>query len=128
MHGWVIDPKCVNTSGWGICLTTRDIAKIGQLYLKEGKWNNQQLVPSNWIRESTIAHSQWNNKSYGYLWWVINRNTYAAIGDSGNIILVEKKLELVFAITSSFKPRAKDRIALITEKIIPYLNLCKKIF
>ncbi|ALJ06302.1 serine hydrolase [Pseudalgibacter alginicilyticus] len=123
VHGWVTDPKGVNTSGWGICLTTRDVAKIGQLYLKEGKWNNQQLVSSNWIQKSTITHSQWNDKSYGYLWWVINPNTYAAIGDSGNIILVDKKLELVIAITSSFKPRAKDRITLITEKIIPNLHL-----
>ncbi|WP_289040496.1 serine hydrolase [uncultured Zobellia sp.] len=125
VNGWVIDPIGANTSGWGLTLTTRDIAKIGQLYLNKGKWNNQQIVASKWVTDSTKKQSQWNNLQYGYLWWIIdgkeNKN-YAAIGDGGNIIYVDTENECTIAITSRFKPRAKDRIELIKKYILPQIE------
>lgn len=124
-NSWVSDSRGANTSGWGITLTTRDIAKIGQLYLNEGKWNNQQIVSTQWIKKSTQKHSQWNDLAYGYLWWIINEKAnqcFAAIGDGGNIIYVNTKLNTVIAITSLFKPRAKDRIELINNYIIPIIK------
>nr|WP_271406831.1 serine hydrolase [Tenacibaculum soleae] len=129
--GWVIDPKGVNTAGWGLTLTTRDIGKIGQLYLNKGMWNNTQIVSSRWIEESTKKQSQWGKLSYGYMWWVINEeknNSFAAIGDGGNIIYVSPKDKIVIAITSHFKPRAKDRIDLINKKISPYLRRKKNLY
>ena len=125
VNGWVIDPKGVNTSGWGLTLTTRDIAKIGQLYLNKGKWNDKRIISSEWIEESTKKHSQWNELAYGYLWWVIeqdNNKCFAGIGDGGNIIYVNTELNTVIAITSQFMPRAKDRIELIKKYILPNLK------
>ncbi|MEE9362249.1 MAG: serine hydrolase [Cellulophaga sp.] len=125
VKGWVIDPKGTNTSGWGLTLTTRDIAKIGQLYLNKGKWNNHQILSSKWIKESTKKHSQWNDLAYGYLWWIIDgeeNKCFAAIGDGGNIVYVDTPSDTVIAITSQFKPRAKDRIELIRKYIVPQLN------
>lgn len=125
VNGWVIDPKGVNTSGWGLTLTARDIAKIGKLYLNKGKWNNKQVISSEWVAESTKKHSQWNELAYGYLWWVIEQNNntcFAAIGDGGNIIYVNTKLNTVIAITSRFMPRAKDRIELIKKYILPEIE------
>ena len=55
----------------------------------------------------------------GYLWWIPNENTYAAMGDGGNVIYVDTKKNMVVSIASLFKPNAKDRIALITEQIEP---------
>ena len=119
--GWIVDPKGVNTAGWGLTLTTRDMIKIGQLYLNKGIWKNKKIVSSKWIEDSVSKHSSWDNKSYGFLWWVIDdvTGTYAAIGDGGNIIYVSTKNEMVVAITSQFKPRAKDRIELIKKHIEP---------
>lgn len=125
VNGWVIDPKGVNTSGWGLTLTTKDLSKIGQLYLNNGKWSNQQIVNSKWITESTKKQSQWNNLQYGYLWWIIDKpkkQCYAAIGDGGNIIYVDTKNKYVIAISSCFNPRAKDRIELIENHILPQLE------
>ncbi|CAM4358981.1 serine hydrolase [Zobellia roscoffensis] len=122
VHGWVIDPKNINTAGWGLTLTTRDIAKIGQLYLNEGKWNNSQIVSPKWIKESTKKQSQLNDLAYGYLWWIIDNkenNCFSAIGDGGNIIYVNRLKNVVIAITSQFMPRAKDRIELIQKHVIP---------
>lgn len=120
VNGWIIDPKGVNTSGWGLTLTTRDIGKIGQLYLNKGKWGDKQLITPKWIEESTKKHSEWNELGYGYLWWIIGNDNqcFAAIGDGGNIIYVNTEWNTVVAITSRFMPRAKDRVELIQKHIL----------
>lgn len=119
MKGWVADPLGVNTAGWGLSIKTRDMAKLGQLYLNHGIWDNQQIVSSKWIERSTQEHSCWGEKKYGYLWWIIdkNENSFAALGDGGNVIYVNPQKELVVAIAALFKPRVKDRIDFIKEYI-----------
>jgi len=124
VNGWVIDPNGTNTAGWGLTLTTRDLAKVGQLYLNKGKWANQQIISQRWIEESTKIHSKWGNLTYGYLWWIINdlnNNCFAAIGDGGNMIYVDSAEKIVIATTSRFLPRAKDRIELIRKHILPLI-------
>lgn len=122
VSGWVIDPKGFNTAGWGLALSTSDMAKIGQLYLNKGKSNGKQILSSKWIENSTKEHIRWGELLYGYLWWIIdcdNRSCYAAIGDGGNVIFVSSEKKMVVAISSRFLPRAKDRIELIKRYIIP---------
>ena len=117
--GWVADPQGINTAGWGLFLSLADMAKIGQLYLNRGAWNGKQLVSAEWIDESTKIHSRWDelNLSYGYLWWIIDVESYAALGDGGNVIYVNSARNLVVTIASLFKPTAKDRIELIKKCI-----------
>lgn len=122
MSGWVIDPLGTNTAGWGLTLSTCDLVKIGQLYLNKGIWNGVQLISSNWIAQSTTEKSAMGKLPYGYLWWIIKdegMKGYAAIGDGGNIIYVSPQENIVIGITSSFKPRAKDRVELIKSEILP---------
>ena len=45
--------------------------------------------------------------SYGYLWWIIDGNSYAALGDGGNVIYVNTAKNMVVAIASLFKPVCK---------------------
>lgn len=124
ISGWVTDEKGLNTGAWGLTLTVMDMAKIGQLYLNKGVWNNQQIVSSKWIEESTREHSCWkeNNLKYGYLWWIIDKDSCAAMGDGGNIIYFHKKKKIVVAMNALFVPRAKDRIELIKETIEPIFD------
>ncbi len=122
VSGWIIDPKGVNTAGWGLALSVNDMAKIGQLYLNQGKWNDKQILSSKWIKDSTKEHTRWGKLPYGYLWWIIEGEDnicYAAIGDGGNVIFVSPKKKLIIAIASRFMPRAKDRIELIKTHIMP---------
>lgn len=123
ISGWAADPEGIQTAGWGLTLTTMDMARIGQLCLNEGAWEGRQLVSAQWIDESTHEHSrcrQWK-LSYGYLWWVIDdrEHIYAAMGDGGNIIYVNAKKKLVIAIACTYMPQAKNRLQLIRTYMEP---------
>jgi len=50
---WERDPMGINTGGWGLRLKTEDMAKFGQLYLQKGKWNDEQILPEEWVNEAT---------------------------------------------------------------------------
>ena len=118
---WVADPRGVNTAGWGLTLTAEEMARLGQLYLDGGVWNGAQLLPAEWIAESTRPHSRWAEQGldYGYLWWVVDRDCFAAVGDGGNLIYVNRKKRLVAACASRFRPRVFDRIAFVREQVEP---------
>ena len=119
--GWVVDPQGINTASWGLFLTPSDMAKIGQLYLNGGIWENKQIISKKWIEESTKEHIRLDRLSYGYLWWIFDDKelVYAALGDGGNVIYVNTKKKMVISIASLFMPDAKDRIGLIMERIEP---------
>ncbi|HDZ83538.1 MAG TPA: class C beta-lactamase-related serine hydrolase [Roseobacter sp.] len=56
----------------GLNLTTRDYARMGQLYLNKGFYNGKQIVPADWVAASTAASAptQTGEISYGYQWWI----------------------------------------------------------
>ncbi len=96
-------------------LSTRDMARLGLLMLREGRWGDAQVVPRAWVRESTqpVTRSPEMNPAslrggpfgYGYLWWVFDqpelgpayRGGYAGLGAYGQFIAVLPELDLVVA-------------------------------
>jgi CubicO group peptidase (beta-lactamase class C family) len=72
----IVDDKSWPTDGdgntWGFAglrLTARDLAKLGELYLRSGRWNGKQLVPAEWVRDSTARHLRFAaGEGYGYFW------------------------------------------------------------
>jgi len=123
--GWAVDPQGINTTGWGLFLTPLEMVKIGQLFLNKGIVHGKTIVSAHWLSESTQEHSrctQWGNLPYGYLWWLIDKDCFAAIGDGGNVIYVNTKKQAVVSIASSFIPQAKDRITFIQSYIEPLLH------
>ena len=122
-NGWVADLNGTNTAGWGLSLTTMDMAKLGQLYLNEGYWSGRQIISRKWVAESTQVQSFWKARhlKYGYLWWIIDEaeHSYAALGDGGNAIYVNPEDRIVVAVSSLFVPRVKDRIDFIKGEIEP---------
>jgi CubicO group peptidase (beta-lactamase class C family) len=96
----------------GLYLRPRDMAKIGQLYLQEGIWENKRIVSSKWIQESVkksielpSSHSlQYFAESYGYQWWLgtfstKNTNAYMAAGFGGQFIAVFPETKMVVVLT-----------------------------
>jgi CubicO group peptidase (beta-lactamase class C family) len=57
-------------------ISTRDMARFGQLFLQQGRWNDRQIIPADWVAESTQSYSKanWPWRGYGYLWWIIEAN------------------------------------------------------
>jgi len=99
-------------TGHGLWLKTRDLAKLGQLYLDRGAWDLQRLVPSEWIEQSwrDYSNSQTDPQifpegaGYGYQWWSFevdleDRRTrvHMAEGWAGQFVLVVPELDLVLA-------------------------------
>lgn len=96
-------------------LSTRDMARVGYLMLREGKWSSRPVVPADWVREITRAFTRVGDMNpesrrkgpfgYGYLWWVWDgpfaagpyRGAYTGLGAVGQHITVIPVLDLVVA-------------------------------
>ena len=122
---WYSDPQDTVTAGWGLCATGRDLAKIGDMVLNGGVYGGKQVVSREWIQEMTSPHikldKRFGNMNYGYLWYqpYDNREIYAAIGDSGNIIYVNKEENIAVGMTGTVKPRIFDRVEFIEKVVLP---------
>ncbi len=117
-------------TGGGLYLTPRDMARIGYLYLKDGRWENNQILPENWVREATTRHVLSTQTiagvsliSYGYMWWLLpSRKTdldtskpseiYMAYGHWGQFIFIIPSYDMVVVFTN-------DRTASYYEEIRP---------
>ena len=125
---WLADPQGLGAPGYGLCLSATDMAKLGQLCLQNGTWNGQKIISSEWLKEMLSPHmiesGAFSGKSYGYLWWSVHpeRNVYAAIGDSGNVIYVEPNEKVVAAVSSFFRPAVRDRIDFIENVLLPVIQ------
>lgn len=124
---WFADPQGIATPGYGLCMSASDMVKIGQLCLQNGVWNGEQIVSAKWIAEiltpRTVEDGRFRGMHYGYLWWIVHpeRNIYAAIGDSGNVIYVDPGRNMVVAVSSYFKPMVLDRVDFIETILLPTL-------
>lgn len=127
-HIWFGDPQGVGTAGYGLCMSAIDLAKIGLLCLNNGNYNDKQIVSEKWIKEMVeVTHKtdeQFRNMSYGLLWWIIDskKEIYSAIGNSGNVIYINKSNNFVCVITGYFKPTVFDRVDFIQKYIEPFMN------
>ncbi len=87
-------------TGSGLHMRLRDIAKIGQLYLNDGKWNDEQILSKRWIEES--IHPQSNNNQYGYHWRLTTFNgeeCYYTTGFGLQRLYVFPRLDMVLALS-----------------------------
>jgi len=75
---WGHDPQGYNSGGYNLYLTPRAMAKFGQLYLQQGVWHGQQIVPQAWVEESLQVQSTVDStRDYGYLWWLPKFHNHA---------------------------------------------------
>ena len=110
---WETDPQGYNVGGWGLRITTEDIAKFGQLYLQRGKWKRKRILSKKWVKEATRASiiqqpdmpkekrdsNDWV-QGYGYQMWRGRNNSYRGDGAYGQFCLVLPEQDAVIAITA----------------------------
>ncbi len=119
--GWFVDPQGVNLGSLGVWLRAQDMAKIGLLYLNDGTWEGQQIVPADWVKTATTEHVPLESGvegfappgeiGYGYLWWTSNvegDSAYSANGSFGQRILVVPDRDLVVVTQARFAASSDD--------------------
>ena len=89
-------------SGGGFFISTLDHARLGLLFLRNGKWKDQQLISEKWVK--MIQKPSDANPSYGYMWWLnngtrkwegVSGSIYYAAGFGGNYIVVDEEHDLL---------------------------------
>jgi CubicO group peptidase (beta-lactamase class C family) len=97
----------VSLGGFGLNVTTEDIARFGQLYLQEGEWKGARILPEEWIEAATARQvsngsapdSDWE-QGYGYQFWRCRNDVYRGDGAFGQYCIVLPDHDAVIAITS----------------------------
>lgn len=128
---WNRDPRGNPLGAYDLYLTSRDLARLGYLYLRKGRWGDQRVVPESWVADSTsprIPNYQWPSmaSAYGYMWWLNTYHgyrTYFMSGSVGQYVFVAPDLDLVVvtaALVPSDNGAAGDQgIALMRDYVIP---------
>jgi CubicO group peptidase (beta-lactamase class C family) len=97
-------------------LSTRDMARLGLLMLRQGQWRDRQIIPAEWVRRSTSVRTplvelnrggavEIDRFGYGYLWWVWDglfatgpyQGAYTSMGSYGQYITILPALDMVVA-------------------------------
>jgi CubicO group peptidase (beta-lactamase class C family) len=116
---WANDPSGNSIGSFGLHMTARDMAKFGYLYLNNGVWDGNQIVPKQWIKDSLHQYLTFNDSNanpteigYGYLWWLregasVNKmktgqyDMYSADGAGGQRIFVMPDENMVAVFTAN---------------------------
>ncbi|MGK0388510.1 MAG: CubicO group peptidase (beta-lactamase class C family) [Maribacter sp.] len=110
---WIADDYGVSFVLGGLNATLRDYMRFGRLYLHNGNWNGEQIVPKEWVKSSITPDAphlmpgenanSTNNLGYGYQWWLPSKpdGDFLAVGIHNQSIYVNQKKNLVIAINSS---------------------------
>lgn len=127
--GWLSDREGINLGSYGLKLTAPDMIKIGRLYLDKGRWHGHQLVPAQWVKESTVdqlttERSEFTDSAgYGYFWWTSAKDhpSFAARGSYGQTIIVVPDHRLIIvtlADESGLESGSEAFFDMITEDIM----------
>ena len=114
---WYPDADDYNIGSMGIFVTARDMAKFGLMFLNEGEYRGDQVISSNWVRDSLQRYSEgikrggeisskygsFRDLGYGYQWWSARAGdhyfNYAA-GHGGNYIILLDELDMIIVTTA----------------------------
>lgn len=125
---WYESPQGINVGGWGLNITTEDIARFGQMYLQKGMWNGQQLVPEVWVAEATVKQIpnpdggtvDWQ-QGYGYQFWRCQHGAYRGDGAFGQYCIVMQEQDAVLVITGGM-PDMQVPLNLVWKFLLPALG------
>lgn len=112
---WSIDGEGMEVAMGGLQVALRDMAKMGRLYLNRGNWNGKQIVPAQWVIDSTTpsaphlmpGNNPASHSPYGYAfqWWTPANphGDFMASGIYHQFIYIDPTSGIVIAKTSAYK-------------------------
>lgn len=109
---WEQSPQGIDTGGFGLAMTTEDIACFAELYRCDGRWSGRQVLPVGWAAQASARHTPsaspvsgpdaqpdwW--QGYGYQLWRGRHGTYRGDGAFGQFAVVLPDQQSVVAITA----------------------------
>ena len=120
---WEKCPKGITKGGWGLFLSTEDMAKFGQLYLNKGKWNGEQIIPEAWVETSVTkkVDSIEGTYGYGYQVWMEERpGSFEYNGMLGQNVLIYPDVDMVIVTNAGNEELFQDNVMLnIIRKYFP---------
>ena len=123
---WESSPQGVDAGGWGLSITTEQLATFGQLVLQRGEWNGSRLIPAEWIDEASALqvdttdtdHDLDGRQGYGYQFWRNRLAGFRADGAFGQFCLVLPEQDAVVVLTSAL-PVSQAALDLVWEHLLP---------
>jgi CubicO group peptidase (beta-lactamase class C family) len=130
IHGatWERGPDGIDVGGFGLSMTTEDIAAFGQLLLQRGSWQGRQLVPEAWIDDATSMHvsngiptfpSDWT-QGYGFQLWRGRHGSFRGDGAFGQLCVVLRAQETVVAVTAGLQDMQQE-LDVVWDALLPAL-------
>ena len=130
---WAFQPLGTAMTGGGLSLRSRDLLKLGQLYLNGGTWEGRRVLSAKWVSRSVSPHARAREDTdYGYLWWLPTLHSgeraykaYAMYGTGGNKVFVFPAEQLVVVVTTTnYRVPGAGALTekLVTEHILPSLG------
>ncbi|GGP62670.1 serine hydrolase domain-containing protein [Streptomyces calvus] len=112
----------------GLHATTDAVARLGQLYLRDGVWRGERLLPEGWVARASRPHiptagamgeqdrQDWD-RGYGHQFWM-SRHGYRGDGAYGQYCLVLPEQDAVIAATAATE-RMQEYLNLVWQHLLP---------
>ena len=128
-----VSPTGIACGGWGMNMTTRDLARFGQFLLQEGAWDGRQLLSREWVRLAS-ARQTWSggivvqsqtigsgsdwNQGYGFQFWRCRHDAYRADGAAGQLTVVLPAQDAVISVHAGLGDMQRE-LDLIWQHLLP---------
>ena len=128
-----VSPTGVACGGWGMNMTTRDLARFGQFLLQEGRWGDRQILSRDWVRLAT-ARQTWSgsivvqskvigsgsdwSQGYGFQFWRCRHGAYRADGAAGQLTVVLPEQDAVVSVHAGLGDMQRE-LDLIWQHLLP---------
>lgn len=128
-----VSPSGTACGGWGMNMTTRELAKFGQLYLQRGMWQGKRILSDEWVTLAS-ARQTWSgaiavagedgsdwHQGYGFKFWRCRHGAYRADGANGQLTIVVPQYDAVISVHAGLSDMQLE-LNLIWEHLLPALK------
>ena len=119
-YRWPRWPYSYFAAGDNVSMTSRNLARFGQLYLNNGRWGETQVITEQWVIDSTQRQSAGfpaiSPHGYGYQWWIDQidgHHMFFAMGMGGQHVFVIPDLSIVAVVTRQLTPATTNNSSII---------------